>query len=420
MNKDLPKLHVVYLGETGFPYGLAAIQKMTLVSRALVRAGARVTIVNRKGKFDPAKPKDLAPEGVHEGIHYVYTSGTIYRPKGFVARNWQKVTGQFREFRYLRQLRKQGRLDAGIISSHRFGLVCLYLLYSWALRFPVVLNYVEWTRTMEHRRGFWKRISDVLYDKYLVKRMDAALPISELLMTHYRELAPRKPAMKLPIICDFELFNLPKRAIEEPYFLYCGSLSYREVIDFILEAYDQLPAQPLRKLKLVVSGGKKSEYEQFHKDLQQYKKAAHIEVYANIPYDQLVDLYLHAAALLIPLRPTLQDAARFPHKIGEYLAAGNPIVTTKHGEIVHYFKNEETALIAEHYDVSEFAERMRFVIDHPEKARLIGKKGREMGLREFDYVQYGPRLISFLENLTAKYGRRTAIRVGDQEAVEVR
>jgi glycosyltransferase involved in cell wall biosynthesis len=420
MKKDLQKLHVVYLGETGFPYGLAAIQKMTLVSKALVRAGARVAIVNRKGKFDPAKPRDLAPAGEHEGIHYVYTSGTIYRPKGFIARNWQKVTGQFREFRYLRQLRKQGRLDAGIISSHRFGLVCLYLLYSWMLRFPVVLNYVEWTRTMEHRRGFWKRISDILYDKYLVKRMDAALPISELLMTHYRELAPRKPAMKLPIICDFELFNLPKRGIEEPYFLYCGSLSYREVIDFILEAYDQLPAQPLLKLKLVVSGGKKSEYEQFHKDLQQYRKAAHIEVYANIPYDQLVDLYLHASALLIPLRPTLQDAARFPHKIGEYLAAGNPIVTTNHGEIVHYFKNEETALIAEHYDVPAFAERMRFVMDHPEKARNIGKKGREMGLREFDYVQYGPRLVRFLEKLTVKYGRRPVGAVADREAVEAR
>lgn len=420
MKKETQEFHVVYLGETGFPYGLAAIQKMTLVSKALVRAGARVTIVNRKGKFDPAKPRDLAPEGVHEGIHYVYTSGTIYRPKGFVARNRQKVTGLFREFRYLRQLRKQGKLHAGIISSHRFGLVCLYLLYSWMLRFPVVLNYVEWTRTMEHRRGFWKRISDILYDKYLVKRMDGALPISELLMTHYRELAPRKPAMKLPIICDFELFNLPKRAIEEPYFLYCGSLSYREVIDFILEAYDQLPAHPLLKLKLVVSGGKKSEYEQFHKDLQQYKKAAHIEVYANIPYDQLVDLYLHASALLIPLRPTLQDAARFPHKIGEYLAAGNPIVTTNHGEIVHYFKNEETALIAEQYEVSEFMERMRFVIEHPEKARAIGKKGREMGLREFDYVQYGPRLVRFLGELTAKYGYRPAVTVADQEALEVR
>jgi len=419
MKKDKQNLQVVYLGETGFPFGLAAIQKMTLVSKALIKAGAKVTIVNRKGKFDPAKPLDLTPAGVHEGIHYVYTSGTIYKPKGFVSRNWQKIKGLYGEFQYLRRLKKNGELDAGIISSHRFGLVLLYLLYSTVLRFPVVLNYVEWTRTMEHRRGFWKKISDVLYDKYLVKRMDGALPISELLMAHYRELALGKPVLKLPILCDFELFNLPKRQIGEPYFLYCGSLSYREVINFILEAYEQLPDQPEMKLKLVVSGGEKSEYEQFHQDLQRLHKGAHIEVFSNIPYAQLVDLYLHASALLIPMRPTLQDAARFPHKIGEYLAAGNPIVTTNYGEIVHYFKNEETALIADQYEPAEFAKRLQFVLDNPEKARGIGKKGRALGLKEFDYWQFGPKLKTFLEALIGKTGSRQSKKVMDREAVEL-
>jgi glycosyltransferase involved in cell wall biosynthesis len=99
------------------------------------------------------------------------------------------------------------------------------------------------------------------------------------------------------------------------------------------------------------------------------------------------------------MRPTLQDAARFPHKIGEYLAAGNPIITTNFGEIVHYFQNEETALIAEEYDVSQYADKMLFVLNNPEKAKEIGLKGKEMGLREFDYLQYGPRLLNFFRKL---------------------
>ena len=102
MKEDKQKLHVVYLGETGFPYGLAAIQKMTLVSKALIRAGAKVTVINRRGKFSPAKPLDLSVKGVHEGIHYVYTSGTIYRPKKFSARSLQKLRGLVGEFKYLR------------------------------------------------------------------------------------------------------------------------------------------------------------------------------------------------------------------------------------------------------------------------------------------------------------------------------
>ena len=393
------QMNIVYLGETGFPYGLAAIQKMTLVSKSLVKAGARVTIVNRKGKFDPSKPRDLEPEGIHEGIHYVYTSGTIYRPKGFLKRNLQKISGLFKEYGYLKEMKRRGELDIAIVSSHRFNLVFLYLLYSRLLGFTTVLNYVEWTKTMEHRRGFWKKLGDNLYDKYLVKRFDAALPISELLLEHYEELAPGKPKLKLPIICEFDLFNLPKREDADPYFLYCGSLSYREVIDFILKAYEDLPDSTEMKLKLLVSGGSKKEYEAFDKELAGLSKSSLIERYSNIPYSELVDLYLNAKGLLIPMRPTLQDAARFPHKIGEYLAAGNPIITTNFGEIVHYFKNEETALIAKEYDVEQFTERMQFVVDHPEKAEQIGRNGKHMGLREFDYLQYGPRLLNFFRKL---------------------
>lgn len=415
MKKQQKKFHVVYLGEAGFPYGLAAIQKMTIISKALIGAGAKVTIISRKGKFSPNDPKDLAPEGVYEGINYVYTSGSIYRPKGFVSRTLSKIKGGFREFQYLRKLRKNNDLDAAIISSHRFGLVLLYLMYSAILRMPVVLNYVEWTKTMEHRRGFWKNLGDVLYDRYLVKRMDGALPISELLIEHYREIAPGKPYMKIPILCDFKLFDLPKREIEEPYFLYCGSLSYRQVIDFILEAYDQLPDQPEMKLYLLVSGGKKDEYEKFDNELKQMKKGKHIRRFSNVPYSQLVDLYLHASGLLIPMRPTLQDAARFPHKIGEYLAAGNPVVTTNFGEIVHYFKDGETALVADEYETEQFAQKMQFVLENPEKAKEIGQNGKELGLVEFDYPQIGLRLKAFLEGVAGLPSGQTSVAPSSRE-----
>lgn len=393
------KFHVVFLGESGFPFGLAAIRKMTLISRALIKTGAEVTVINRKGKFDPDQPRELDLVGEFQGINYVYTSGTIYRPKGFIARNWQKLRGKIQELRYLIKLRNNNNLHAAIISSQSLLQVLSYRLFGFLIRIPLVYNYVEYVPAMQHRRGFLTRINDYLLDPWLVTKMEGAFPISEVLTENYKKIAPGKPFLKLPIICDFEEFNLPKNQPEEPYFLYCGALDYREVIDFILDSFDQLPDEPHVNLKLIVSGGTKEKYQQFHQDLQQYKKASRIKVFSDIPYSQLVDLYLNAQALLIPLRPTLQDAARFPFKIGEYLAAGNPIITTNYGEVKNYFKDGDTALIADSYETDAFAQKMEFVLNHPKEARAIGERGKKFGLLEFNYVSYGPKLRTFLQSL---------------------
>lgn len=392
------KFHVVYLGESGFPIGLAAIQKTILLGKALKEAGARMTVINRKGKFKAGQPVKVEVEGEYEGIKYVYTSGTVYKPTGFFKRNLQKLKGIIGEYQHLRRLAKNGDLHAGIISCRDFIQVLLYRLYSIMLGFPIALLYVEFASAMQHRQGLYKTINDYLFDNFMVKRMDAALPISELLADNFRKVAPGKPIFKIPVICDFKPFEQPKREDREPYFLYCGALDYKEVVDFILEAYDRLPDTEA-KLHLLVSGGKKSQYEQLDADIRKLKKADKVKVFSNVPYSELVDLYVNAIGLLIPLRPTLQDAARFPHKIGEYTAAANPIITTRVGEVPHYFEDGKTALVSDNYDASEYAAKMKFVIDHPREAVRIGEQGRELGLREFNYLNYGPRLKAFLGKL---------------------
>ncbi|MDV7401524.1 glycosyltransferase, partial [Arthrospira platensis SPKY1] len=85
---------------------------------------------------------------------------------------------------------------------------------------------------------------------------------------------------------------------------------------------------------------------------------------------------------------------------GEYLAAGRPVITTAYGEILRYdFVDGETALVADSYDEENFARKMQFVADHPEKAGEIGRRGREMGLTHFDFRKVGRQLYDFLGEL---------------------
>ena len=399
--KDTDTLHVVYLGEVGFPYGLASIQKMILISKALISEGVKVTVINRKGAFDENKPLDLPLKGEFEGIHYKYTSGNIYKPSGFLKRNIQKLKGIIGEFNYLRKLKKNKELDAGIISCYHFGQVLLYRIYSFMLGFPVVYNYVEMASAMVHRRGVVRKINDYLFENVLVGSMAGSLPISQVLIENYQKIAPGKSYLKIPILSDFEKFDIKKEKAEYPHFLYCGALDYKEVIDFVLKAYGLLPADIETRLVLVLGGGEKSTYEKLLKEIEQMDKAAMVKVIHNVPHAQIPIYYSKATALLIPMRPTLQDAARFPHKIAEYVASGNPMISCNYGEVKQYFTDGVDGLIADSYDPAEYAEKMKFVLDHPEKAIEIGKKGKELGLVEFNYLNYGKKLRTFLEGLTS-------------------
>jgi glycosyltransferase involved in cell wall biosynthesis len=84
------------------------------------------------------------------------------------------------------------------------------------------------------------------------------------------------------------------------------------------------------------------------------------------------------------------------------------MITTRFGEIKNYdFRDEETALIAEEYKVDLFAEKMKFILKNPEKSREIGRKGRQMGLENFDYSKYGKVLLNYAKR-SANSSRRFA------------
>jgi glycosyltransferase involved in cell wall biosynthesis len=105
---------------------------------------------------------------------------------------------------------------------------------------------------------------------------------------------------------------------------------------------------------------------------------------------------------LIPLRPIVQDIARFPHKIGEYLASGNPVISTNYGEVKYYFKDNENMLIADTYDINLFAEKMQYALDNIEAVKTVGNNGKYMALKNFNYKEYANKLDGFMDELTQK------------------
>ena len=391
------KLQVVYLGELGFPVGLAPIQKCRLLSRALIENGARVTVLGRMGTHDRASVPGLRARGEFEGIEYHVSSGTPYRPKSVGARLALIAAGLINEIRHLVRLRRAGRFDVGLLSVIDFPLAVFYGLIAKTLRAPLVLLLVEHGAALDNRTSLGQKMGDRLFDKTIRFFVDGFLPISEYLVEFVKRCAPGKPYLKIPVLADFDLFAAVHRRPGPPTFLFCSSAAYPDVVAFVLAAFEALAVDEA-ELVLVVSG-RPGPMGRIRAAVNRSPRSRQIRLLSNLSETELIRRYVDASGLLIPLRPTRQDQARFPHKIGEYTASGNPIITTAVGEIPLYFEDGQSAFIARDYDPGLFAEKMRLVMERPDEARRVGEAGRRVGIANFDYRKYGPPLLSFLNDV---------------------
>jgi glycosyltransferase involved in cell wall biosynthesis len=219
------------------------------------------------------------------------------------------------------------------------------------------------------------------------------LPISEYLISHVKSVSKNKPIFKLPPLFDFNLVG-NDHSSDQPFFLFCGSAGFHDVVVFIIESFEILD-DPDFYLYLVISGDP-IELNRLRKRIDSSKKNNKIKLLSDLSFQKLISLYLQAKGLLIPLRSNLRDSARFPQKIAEYVASGNPVISTNEGEMKHYFSDGISALLAQKYDISLFSEKMKFVVSNPELAAKIGEHGKKIGLDHFHYETYKERLPHFL------------------------
>jgi glycosyltransferase involved in cell wall biosynthesis len=392
----LKQMRIIYVGTDGFPIGMAQMERQKLISKGLIAAGCGVLVLSRVGVYEQGKYDQVYSTGSFEGVPFLFAAGTPYRDPSKLKRLWLFGKGLVNEFLIIRQQKKLYGVSALMVSCLSFNEVVFYKIIALLLGIPMVLDNVEYFSSMQLKESRLKRIDFKFYDRYAFRLADKVVGISDFLVNIVRQGDKQKPVLKIPAIVDFSKFTSEARPTED-FFLYCGQAGYYAVISFIIGAYEKT-AHGNFGLYLV-SNGNAADMKMVKDRIMASAKASQIKLFSALPVQQLVDLYMTSKALLIPLRNTQQDIARFPHKIGEYCAAGKPIISTRIGEVGKYFKDGEDALLAETYNEEEFAAKLQVVVDEPEKASAIGRKSFELGKQNFDHISLGKKLKEFI-----KYG----------------
>lgn len=384
---------ILILGVDGFPTGGARIEKLKLIAKALTLQGCKVHFIsNIWSIFEKGK---IPNKGLDEGISYHYSCGITYRPNSFFLRRYFKFKGQLNELLFI----LFNNFDISIVSapSGKFFPIFKYWLISRIKGFKIYYPYHEESNISIANKGIIGRINLVLFNKFIWKMLDGAFPISTYLQKEIKKSNPSLASMLIPSMVDFELFKTKKNLINEQskkYFLYCGSLEYYEVIIYIINSFEEMSNSNF-ELHLVCSGNsiKKAQLE---KRISESPKMNQIILFGFLDYGSLLNKYVNANALLIPLRNTIQDIARFPHKIGEYTASRKPIISHSIGDIKKYFNHGENIIFSDSLSIEDYSKAMNFVVNNPKKAKEIGLESYKVGINNFSYKNYGLKIVEFI------------------------
>lgn len=378
-------MKIVFVGLSGVPYAGRACDSRLANTANLLAENCTVEILNR---YSSLAKESLS--GIELSNKVVCTE--IIKPK--------KTKGIYSLLRYLLSLLKE---PFAILKSHRKEKIdwlhlytghyidfVMYRMIAKLIGAKIVYEYVEY-RSEKPAKGLYHKINNYLCDFHGAKLWDGCIAISDFLKDAALKVNPKLPIVKVTPIGDFELFDTNNNCIDisEEYIMFCGHAGYFDVVKFIIDSYNSSRIRKTKKLLLVLSGN------QSHiARVRDYDKNCIIK--SKLPYDELIALYKHAFALMIPLRDTIEDIARFPNKICEYTAAHGLIITTNIGEMQYYFRNGENAVVADECTVSSIAQRLDEVSSGMYDLGVIKENAYATGLDNFSMEAYTDNLYVFL------------------------
>lgn len=378
-------MKIVFVGLSGVPYaGRACDSRLANIANMLSEE-ASVELLNR---YSSLGDSTLSGIELYENV----VCKEIIAPR--------RTKGLFTLIFYVLSLLKE---PYDILQSHRREKIdwlhlytghyidfVIYRIIAKLIGAKIVYEYVEY-RSDKPAKGIYHRLNNYLCDFHGAKLWDSCIAISNYLQDVALKVNPELPIIKVTPIGDFDLFRLNHHnvSIQDEYVMFCGHAGYFDVVKLIIDSFNASTISKSKKLLLVL-GGSLSQVEQ----ISEYDK--HCIIKSKLPYDELIALYKHAFALMIPLRDTMEDIARFPNKICEYTAAHGLIITTNNGEMKYYFKNGENALVADECSVSSIANRL----DELEKGKYDIEKIKDnaytTGIDNFSIHAYKHKLYNFL------------------------
>lgn len=178
---------------------------------------------------------------------------------------------------------------------------------------------------------------------------------------------------------------------------YIGVMGKQEGIDLLLQSVDYIVNKKGRKdIRFCIMGGGPS-LEELRQLNQSMGLTEYVEFPGRVSDEYLADVLNTADVCVNPDLPSEMNDKSTMNKIMEYMAFGKPIVqfNLKEGK----FSAQEASLYAENTSTDDFAEKILWLLENPEKALEMGRFGRKRVETELSWDYERPKLIGAYKKL---------------------
>jgi len=224
-------------------------------------------------------------------------------------------------------------------------------------------------------------------------RIDLFISPSRFLKDKLEEMGFPGRITVLPNFVDPGAFA-PGGSPERDLLLYLGRLSPEKGLFTLLQAIARLPA----RLRILGDGPIRGELEK----AAAFLAPGRVAFLGHRPREEIARELEEASAVIVPSEWYENN----PISVLEAYAAGRPVIGARIGGIPELVREGETGLTFAPGNAEELAEKISFLLAHPEQGEKMGRAGRELAEKQFDPDNYYQKLMEIYGSLTGNAADR--------------
>jgi len=300
----------------------------------------------------------------------------------------------------------KGRYDLMHCLETRPATIYPALLYKRRHHLPMITDWIDWWGRggiIDELRPGWYRVLfgrvETYYEEAFRARAEGLTVISTALAKRAVGLGV-EPAriFHLPNGSWNELFSVPDSTacrrkvgldVTGPVMGY-SSLDTHLDLALIIEVLTQIVRQ-YPNAQLLITGHAP---QKVSKLAQAYGVRQNLILTGFLPYEEL-PWYLGCADLFVmPFPEKIYNIGRWPSKLNGYMSVGRPTISNPVGDIKALFEKHSIGLLAK-WDAEDFAQKIVFLLEHPDIAKEFGENARRVSVAEYDWKVLAGKLEKF-------------------------
>lgn len=127
-----------------------------------------------------------------------------------------------------------------------------------------------------------------------------------------------------------------------------------------------------------------------------------VEIRGRIAHEEMAEALSQAGIGVSPLQPIPKFLVNLPVKIFEYWACGMPVIASDLPPMRPFFRNSQAGLLVEPGSAAALAESIAWLLDHPDAASQMGRRGRELVMQRFNNESEIHKLRRFCARIAAQ------------------